>query len=247
VKQAPWLLAPVGELVVDGCLRLDPAETRHATGALRLVAGQEVVLTDGAGVVASGTLAVPRRGVAEVAIHSLTRTPRPASGLTVAIGLLAGAAMDMVVQKAVELGVLRLVPVCCRRSQLGARRAATRTDHWTRLARQSLKQCRREWEMEIAEPTPLTELLDGIGPDRGVVADPNGVGVAKIGHVADPVLLVGPEGGFDPAEKAALDEAGWPRLRLSRLTLRAETAAVAGAAVLLAAGVGKDGLHSTDV
>jgi len=233
MKQAPWLLAPerlTGEGVT---LRLDDGESRHATGALRLTSGAEVVLTDGEGARARGRLTLARKGSAEVFVESVESLPRPVGGLTLAVGVLAGSAMDPVVQKAVELGVHRLVPVCCQRSQLGIRRAASRLDHWGRLSRQALKQCHRTWAMTVSAPLTLADLVSEVEPGKGVLAHPSGRSAGELSPPPDSVLLVGPEGGLAPDEEALLDGEGWRRLRLGPHVLRASTAAIAGAAVVL--------------
>lgn len=233
MKPLPWLLVPEGSLSVGARVALDDVETRHVRGPLRLASGQRVVLADGAGAVATGELGLPRRGAAEVAVETLEHVPKKTTGLTLAVGILAGVAMDMVVQKAVELGVLRLVPVACGRSQLSDRRAAARAEHWNRIGRQALKQCRRPWAIELAPALTLTGLVDGVGAERGVVADPCGSSVTELRTGRDTVLLVGPEGGFTPEEERVIGRAGWQKLWLGAHVLRAETAAIAGAAVLV--------------
>ena len=235
MKQAPWLLASEGELE-DGCrVILDHVEARHVRGALRLETGDPVVLTDGVGSVAPGRLFIERRGVAEVAVDSVSRVPRPAAGLSLAVAVLAGPAMDVVAQKAVELGVERLFPVWCARSQISMKRAATRIDHWLRISRQALKQCRRAWSMEVAPPLTLVDLLELVDADRGVVADAGGGTLDQLPRSRERLLLIGPEGGFSPEEEGLIDQSGWPKLRLGSHVLRAETAAIAGAAILIEA------------
>jgi len=232
MKQAPWLLASEGELK-EGCrVVLDAVEARHVSGALRLKTGDPVVLTDGAGSVAPGRLFIERRGVAEVAVESVNHVPRPEAGVSLAVAVLAGPAMDLVAQKAVELGVERLTPVWCARSQNSLKRAATRVDHWLRISRQALKQCRRAWAMELAPPITLAELLRLIDADRGVVADAGGGTLADLPRGRERVLLIGPEGGFSPEEEDLIKDSGWPKLRLGNHVLRVETAAIAGAAIL---------------
>jgi len=189
-----------------------------------------VILTNGEGVRADGTIHVRRRGPVEVTIDTVVHAAEPQAGPTLAIGVLAGSAMDLVVQKAVELGVLRLVPVCCRRSQLGLDRAGKRLDHWLRLSRQALKQCRREWAMAVSSPVTLPDLIDATEPGRGIVAHPAGGVIVGADRTT---LLVGPEGGFTSDEEGALEQARWRRLRLGPHVLRAETAAIAGTAVLI--------------
>ena len=244
MKKAPWLLASVGELQPGRRVVLDVTETRHAVGPLRLDSGDRVVLTDGAGAVASGDLDIQRRGAAEVAVVAVDHLSRPAPGLTLAVAVLAGAAMDLVVQKAVELGVEQLIPVCCQRSQISSKRAVIRMDHWIRISRQALKQCRRAWAMELASPTPLAELVSLADSDHGVVADPCGGTIDELSPGREHLLLIGPEGGFSPEEKRTLHAAGWPTVCFGHFILRAETAAIAGAAILSNVDFR---LHSTDV
>lgn len=236
MKEAPWLLAPEGDAGAQGRVILDPGESRHAAGPLRLKAGDRVALIDGAGMVASATLGGHRRGRTEVRIDAVERVPRVASGLTLAVGVLAGSAMDMVVQKAVELGVDRLVPVVCDRSQISIKRATTRMDHWLRLSRQALKQCKRAWAMELASPVLLSDLLGSADSVHGVVAHAGGGLVDTLPQSPSRLFLVGPEGGFSPDEVMGIEAAGWPKLRLGPYVLRTETAAIAGAAVLLDVG-----------
>ncbi len=226
----PWLL--VDEVPESGGpVPLPPGEARHALAVLRLADGAPVVVADGRGRTGRGALRRAGRGAAAVEVVRVTRHPEPGPGVTVALGVLHTRAMDWAVQKAVEVGAARLVPVLSERAQLGAPAARGRLGHWRRVARQALKQCRRPWAMEVAEPATLDALLAG-GP--GIVADAGGAAPAELGVRLPVTLLVGPEGGLAPAELGALEGAGWRRVRLAPHTLRAETAAVVGAAVLAA-------------
>ncbi len=232
MKQPPWLLARAGELEVGRKVILDSTETRHAGGPLRLREGDRVVVTDGAGTVASGILGLRGRGAAEVSIDDVEHLEPPAPGLTLAVAILAGPAMDLVIQKSVELAIDRVIPVGCHRSQIGSKRAVTRMEHWRRVGRQALKQCRRAWAMELAAPRQLSELLRGDEAAYGVVAHPEGGSVDELPPGRNRLLLIGPEGGFSREEEREIETAGWPRVGLGRYVLRAETAAIAGAALL---------------
>ncbi|HSL18577.1 MAG TPA: RsmE family RNA methyltransferase [Methylomirabilota bacterium] len=232
MKQPPWLLAPPDSLEVGRVVVLGAAEARHVTGALRLRAGDRVVVTDGAGRVTSGVLEATGRGEVRVALGELHLEPRPPAGPALAMGVLAGSAMDLVVQKAVELGVDRFLPVCCARSQLNLRRAVDRRDHWDRVGRQALKQCHRAWAMEVACPVSLEGLVAGATPGAGVVGHPEGEPPDRLPLDRCRLLLVGPEGGLTDDEERLLADSGWPRVRFGRHILRAETAAIAGVALL---------------
>jgi 16S rRNA (uracil1498-N3)-methyltransferase len=212
VKEPPWLLVPPGSLEVAGRLQLSAPEARHASGSLRLRAGDPVILADGVGSVAEARLLTVSKNRVEVVDNRL---------------------MDWVVQKSVEVGVRTLVPLFTERTQPGAREVDRRLDHWRRTALQALKQCRRPWGMEISGGVTLSEVLEQTPPERGVVADPGGDALTCLPETDGWLLAVGPEGGFAPAEDRLFADRGWHRLHLGPHVLRAETAAVVGAAFLM--------------
>jgi len=230
----PWLLVDPGVLAVGQRVRLDPAESRHLFHALRRRVGDRVTLADGAGGVAVGAVEVASVRGAEVAVETLQVVPPPARpDVTVALGVLHGQAMDWAVQKVVEVGVGRFVPVVAERSQLGVRPARGRVEHWRRVARQALKQCRRPWAMEVEDPRSVEDLAPLGRSGGGLVADPLGDSLDTLPSRSAALLLVGPEGGLTGAEIRLLAGEGWRTLRLGPHVLRAETAAVVGAALLV--------------
>ncbi len=229
-----WILVDSELLEPGGLVVLPPDEAHHLGKVLRRSAGEGVTLFDGEGRVATGVLRVVERGRVEVELGNVRELPRPdpAAVPAVALGVLHGPAMDWAVQKAVELGVPRFLPVVCRRSQPGRNAAAGRVEHWRRVARQALKQCHRAWAMEVTPPLSLDELLREVPAGRGVVADREGGTPAAPGLEGPSVLLVGPEGGLSADERRAVLAAGWAGLCLGEHVLRAETAVVAGTVLL---------------
>ncbi len=231
MKVDPWLLVPEGALV-GGCeIALEPDEARHASGSLRRRAGDRIVLADGAGSVAGAEIKhCVRSNVVAVVDEVVTKVLR-LPGPTVALGVLHGKGMDWAIQKAVEVGVETFVPLLCDRSQGSRERSAERVQHWRRISRQALKQCRRPWEMGVEDPLTMAEVVEGrLQP--GYVADQesdvDGLDVTPVRST----LLVGPEGGLTLEEQEALAGAGWSSLALGPFVLRSETAAVVGAALL---------------
>lgn len=229
----PWLLTSPGTLRSGARVELEPGEARHLTRVLRRSPGQGVVLTDGAGVVAQARLDEAGRGRVVAEVVAVDAAPPLPAALTLAVGVLHTQAMDVAVQKAVEVGVARLIPVLCERSQLALGAVRRRRAHWQRVADQALKQCRRAWALGIEEPMELAAVLAQTPPGCGIVADPGGRPLAELPAAEAPVLLVGPEGGFAPPEDELLRRGGWSRLVLGPYVLRAETAAVVGAALLV--------------
>jgi 16S rRNA (uracil1498-N3)-methyltransferase len=231
----PWLLAPQGTLRDGDTVTLEPEEARHAAGALRLRAGDSVALADGAGKVARAVLRTVASRSVKAEVLEVHGIPAPAGdGVTLALGILHSQAMDWAVQKAVEVGVRTFVPVQTERSQLAGAAVRARHDHWCRVARQALKQCRRAWGMTIGGPVKLERLPADRGSAGGLVADPEGRAIGSWTDEVPHFLLVGPEGGLSPVELELLATHEWPRVWLGPHILRADTAAVVGAAMLVA-------------
>jgi 16S rRNA (uracil1498-N3)-methyltransferase len=232
----PWFLVEPGTVRHGETVRLDPTEAQHLVRVVRRGPGDHVRVADGEGAVATAVVKECRRGTVDLEILHVTREERSTCpSLTLGLAVLHGQAMDWAVQKAVELGVECLSPVVMERSQVSLARARERASHWCRVARQALKQCRRAWSMEVTEPSLLGSALDVWAPRAGVVAHPQGAGVHELPRTCDDILLVGPEGGLSAEELAELDRRGWWRLSLGRFTLRADTAAVVGATLMLQA------------
>lgn len=239
MKKPPWLLAPPGAIEEGAVVALDAGEGRHATGPLRLRAGDAVVIADGHGTVAEAVLAIEGRSQVAAVVEGVRRVPSETTGgLTLALAVLDGKAMDWAIQKAVEIGVRDFQPLITDRTQGGRREQRGFSSHMQKIALQALKQCRRPWAMEIMEARTLEQVLERRGRAGGVVADPGGHVIAELPPTAEGYLAVGPEGGFSPAEEELLSDRNWHRLRLGDNTLRAETAAIVGCALMMARGRG---------
>jgi len=227
--RSPWVLVEAGKLADSGEFRLEAEESRHLQKVLRRQIGDRVIVTDGAGRTAEARIAAFERSGAILRIGQITSVSR-VRGPEILLGILQGKAMDWALQKTVELGVERIVPLKAARSQ-AAKTAQSRLHHWKRLTRQALKQCHRAWEMDILDPRSIAELVEEDSAP-GFVADPKGSSLGRIEQSVSPRVVVGPEGGLDEAEKKLLRDAGWTPLSLGAHVLRAETAVLAGAVLL---------------
>jgi 16S rRNA (uracil1498-N3)-methyltransferase len=214
-----------------------PADAvHHLDRVLRLRPGAEVVVADGHGSQASGTLDEGR--------VLLTRDPRhdppPEPVLTVAQGLAKGRKVDEVVRQVTELGVDRIVPVAADRSvvQLTGDRAARAVARWDAVARAASEQARRPRRPTVAAVTPTRQLPELAAPGRLLVAHPDGgrslVDAARDAGRLAVTVAVGPEGGWSDDEVAALAAAGAEVVGLGPSVLRTEHAAPAAVAVLAA-------------
>lgn len=228
----PWLLVGDGDLGKGTAeVVLADEEARHASGALRCRPGDEVVLVDGNGSIARARLVACERSRAVAEVVQIENLSPPPPGVAIFLSVLHTKAMDWAVQKAVEVGAESVTPLVCSRTQLSGGAALGRAGHWGRVARQALKQCRRAWEMKVHDPVDVRHLV-GDGSDPGVVADPDGVSALELPPAVCRRFVVGPEGGLTCEERRLFEDAGWSAVNLGPHVLRAETAAVVGAALL---------------
>jgi 16S rRNA (uracil1498-N3)-methyltransferase len=187
---------------------------------LRLRAGDEITVSDGA-----GGRRLCRFGPALEPAGEIERQPRLAPTVTVGFAVVKGQRPEWAVQKLTEIGVDRIVPLVAARSVVRwpAGEASTQLSRLRRVAREAAMQSRRVWLPEVAGVTGVAELAATSGV---ALAHPGGGPPA----LDRPVLLVGPEGGWDDAELAAA-----PALvGLGPSVLRTETAAVVAGALLCA-------------
>lgn len=213
-------------------------EARHyLRDVLRLAPGAAVELFDGQG---AAWEAVVEPGFAALAVGA--RRPALAAGpaLSLLFALSKGDKGELVVQKATELGVARLCPWSAERSvvKLDAGKGQERAERWRRIAEEAARQCGRSDVPLVEAPVELAAALAAVPAGHRVVVlhGPGGAPLAALGLEGAPgvALVVGPEGGLTSGELAACEAAGAMRGALGPRTLRAETAAIAGLAVLQA-------------
>ena len=221
---------------------LSPDEAKHALKVLRLSNGDEVEAMDGRGRAWKGTLSVNGREVGIVLNELLPSTEAPV-GLTVYIGLVKGEKLELIAQKLTEIGVSRLVPVRMERSvmQIAPADAAKKLERPRRIAKEALKQCGRTREMEIPDPIDFSALADRVScHQQCFVFWENARNIRLLDifrqqpELTDLACVIGPEGGISEKEMETLINAGACALTLGKRILRAETAAIAASAEILA-------------
>ncbi len=235
----PRFLCPA-PIVAGVPLTLQAASAHHAVRVLRLASGQRVQVFDGSGVQHEGELIVTGREQAEVLPGPAT-WPAVESALRIWLGqgLSAADKFDLVLQKSVELGVHALAPLSLKRSvvRLDGERAQKRLAHWQGVV---VAACEQSGRVRVPQVAPLQGLgawCASLPPHtlRLLLLPQAGLDLrACTPPAAGVVLAIGPEGGFDPAEEAALLAAGFQGVRLGPRILRTETAALAALAGLQA-------------
>lgn len=242
----PAAFAPDG-----GSVGLSREETQHLRGVLRLKAGDEVFVFDGAGrefACVVGDSGGGRGGAGVLEVRGQVEPQRPESPLqlTLALALLKGEKFDLAVQKATELGVWRIVPVATKRADVrlrDERDAEMRLARWRRLALEAAKQSGRACVPEVTAPVAFASFMSGgmaaetSGP-RLLFTECAGHGLLEgvrewsAGRPAAALALVGPEGGWETNEIEQARATGWRLITLGGRVLRAETAALVVAALL---------------
>ena len=229
------------ERLTGARLTLAGDEHRHVGRVLRGRVGDLVTLFDGTGGEVEGRVVRVDRDRIELELGARRVVAGPATPLTLLVAVPRGSRMDFLVQKTVELGVSRIVPVVAERSVARPEAEANRGARWEKIAREAARQCGRADVPAVAAPAPLAvALADAALPARRLALFEGEKGRPLSGELAGAVpvataLLVGPEGGFSAAEIAAARDAGFTPVGLGPRILRVETAAIAGLTLLAGA------------
>ena len=218
----------VPDLPAKGSIDVDGDLAHHLGRVLRVQVGASVRLGDGRGGRADATVAAVGARSVTLDVLGTTRAEPMHPRLTLAFVCPRLPRVDWLFEHATEVGVAVFQPLTSERS----RPQGARPERWNKIVRAAAGQCDRDWLPEVRPTVALTELLASQLPPRRVLADARGAPPA--GAAADTVLLVGPEGGLTAEELERCRAAGFVGMRLGPHTLRTETAALVGAAVLLA-------------
>jgi 16S rRNA (uracil1498-N3)-methyltransferase len=220
---------------------LEGSEAAHIRNVIRLKLGDAVGLVDGTGCEYSAVIDRIMTGRVELEINARRMSAGASElSLTVAQGFLKEKKMDLVVRQLSELGVTRFIPFVCERvvAHPVAGRGSFRRERWHKIAVESLKQCRRGDVLTIGDVHGFDEML-ARGRDHDLAlffwedaTAPIPALPAGRPKPASVLAVLGPEGGFSETEAQAAEAAGFHRVRLGPRILKAETAAVAAAAVV---------------
>jgi 16S rRNA (uracil1498-N3)-methyltransferase len=217
-------------------------DASHIARVLRLTPGDTIGLFDGSGLEYEARIVSVARSRVDVSvIRRFAPTSESSVKITVAQGLLKDKKTDALIRQLSEMGVARWIPWRAKRSVPipDSKRLNSRLQRWEKIAIEAVKQCGRHRILQIGEPVELGEILalsmdcevklvfweKERRPLSRLAADPVR-GIEKI------ILLLGPEGGFEPAEIEQARAVGFATVGLGPRVLRAETAAVAACALV---------------
>ena len=222
------------------------SEARHASQVLRLEPGDRVEILDGQGTLIEAEILSSGRKFVEVRVIQRQIQPRPRPGVVLLQSLLKGKALDTLLEKSVELGVEQLVLLDTERcvARVPASEVDRKRTMWTQTLIEAAKQSRNAWLPELLGPISLADALAHSAP-----TDTTQLWVASLEPGVPPLgqalkslsrstvdrrlaIAIGPEGDFSPGELGQFRAFGAHPVSLGPLILRAETAAIAAAAIL---------------
>lgn len=218
-------------------LTLTGAEAHHAADVLRMQPGDRATLFNGEGVVAEASIRNIQRGRIDCECLSLTSSPPPPCRITLGQAIPKGKNMELIIEKATELGAAEIVPLLTERTvvQLPAQDAARKQDKWQRVAIEAAKQCGQNWLPRVHEPQTLESLFASTAPFDLMLAgslEPDArhprhwLSAAAVDRPSSVLALIGPEGDFSPEEHALAKAHGCKPISLGPIILRVETAAI---------------------
>ena len=226
----------------DQTVTLTADEARHLRDVLRLKSGAQVFVFDGVGREFRCEVVSARRDSAELKVDAEVDPAKPESQLqlNLCVALLKGEKFDLVVQKATELGVIKITPLLTRHADINLRDdsdTTKRVTRWRRIALEAAKQSGRAFVPEISLPVRVESLFAGTNDAdlRLMFSERGGSGLGSLTIATPPqnvTALIGSEGGWSDEELAEAQARDFHIVTLGGRILRAETAAISIAALL---------------
>lgn len=232
----PRIYQPI-PLSRDQVIELDAQATVHLARVLRLKPGDELVVFNGEGGEYRAAVETVSRRTARIRLDEFVdRSVESPLELVLVQGVSRGERMDYTVQKAVELGVTRIIPVLTERTvvNIEGERQERRRMHWQSIA---ISACEQSGRTRVPEISSIMALYDWLGmPDEGarfVLHHRAESSFNTSGNLPTSItLLIGPEGGLSKTEITAACSTGYCPIRLGQRVLRTETAAVTALSIL---------------
>jgi 16S rRNA (uracil1498-N3)-methyltransferase len=226
-------------LALGALVQLSESAAAHATRALRLNVGDDVVLFNGDGFNYSCTLTDIKKNSVTAIVNSATEVHNESPlNITLVQAISSGDRMDFTIQKAVELGVKNIQPISSKRSvvKLSAERAEKRTEHWQNIAISACEQSGRAYVPNVLAPTSLEQWLSKNPSANSTRILLNPIGAIRLTEIPKPTdeiqLLIGAEGGLSQEEIDLATSHHFQSIVLGPRILRTETAALTAIAAM---------------
>ncbi len=241
------------ECCAGDALRIEGREAHHAVHVLRVKRGEPVVVLDGVGHEFVCEVAEVAREAVTLRVAQKHSTPPLPCQITLLQALPKGKIIESIIQKSVELGAHRIVPLLTERvvTQLDGKDATHKREKWQLIAIEAIKQCGAAWLPKIETPTTIAEVISqkpATGSKSAPNSSPSAFDLSLVGSLqadrrhprvcfqefqarhgrlpSGVAVWIGPEGDFTPGELKIIQASGALPISLGRLVLRVETAAI---------------------
>jgi 16S rRNA (uracil1498-N3)-methyltransferase len=214
-------------------IQLDEANSRHMIAVLRMEPGEELLLTDGKGLILQASIVDAHKKKATVRVTDRKNAEARRGSVTIAISPVKNTSrFEWFLEKATEIGVRRIIPILTERTE----KQNFRYDRMQQILISAVLQSQQAWLPELGQPIRLTEVLTTATSANKWIAHCVETERESLRKLAKPgedhILLIGPEGDFSMAEIEAALAAGFRPVTLGDTRLRTETAGLVGAALL---------------
>ncbi len=227
---------------LTGTVSITGPDARHIGRVLRFGPGAEIAVAGKDGRIGRAVITAVEAATVQAEVRELLAADRePPVAVTLAQGLPKGDKLEYIIQKAVELGAAAVVPLACENCTVRYDEAkrGSRQARWQKIAAEAAKQCGRGVVPVVAPVASLSTALAGAGEETAVIMLYEGAGGEPLRDIlagceeTSYLLLIGPEGGFSPAEAELCRASGARVATLGPRILRTETAALAALAIVL--------------
>lgn len=218
----------------NGGITLNQEETRHLKNVLRITFGDKIQVFDGLGneFLCEIVGTVKRRTSLKIIESVKPASPESDLDLSLAVSILKGDKFDLVLQKAVELGVTKFVPIITKRCDVKLRNSDRKIKRWRKIIIESSKQTGRAKLMEISEPLEFKDFVYKAKGTKILFSERDGMSFSQINSNKKITAAIGSEGGWENSELQLAKQNGFQIITLDGRILRAETAVISIAAIL---------------
>ncbi|MDC1038705.1 16S rRNA (uracil(1498)-N(3))-methyltransferase [Candidatus Thioglobus sp.] len=211
---------------------LDSDNSHHLNKVLRFPVGKNITVFNGDGFDYSALVQGAKKTTSLKIISKARNNSESKLDLTLAQGIAKGEKMDFLIQKAVELGVKRIIPMKLERCVVRLRdeKVQKKIDHWQKIANHACEQSGRSVIVTVSDPVSLEGLLEERGHNGFVLHHRAQTGLSQVQETSNATILIGPEGGLTEKEVNDSEFAGYQSVHIGKRVLRTETTSLAAIA-----------------
>ena len=211
---------------------LDSDNSHHLNKVLRFPVGKNITVFNGDGFDYTALVQDSKKITSLKVISKARNNTESKLDLTLAQGIAKGEKMDFLIQKAVELGVTRIIPMKLERCvvRLSDEKVQKKIDHWQKIANHACEQSGRSVIVSLSNPLSLEELLEETNHNGFVLHHRAQISLSQLKEASKATILIGPEGGLTEKEVSDSEVAGYQSILIGKRVLRTETASLAAIA-----------------